>query len=71
MWIVYVLVWGAVAIFGLSAVYALVWAVRTRQMQDLPAGAASIFDDEEPVGVATDAFTNRSPATLHQAGGDR
>ena len=56
MWVVYVLIWGAVAIFGLSAVYGLVWAIRTRQLQDPAAGAASIFDDEEPIGLETDAF---------------
>lgn len=56
MWVVYVLVFGAVTVFGLSAVYGLVWAVKTRQLQSFAAGAASIFDDEEPIGLETDRF---------------
>ena len=56
MWLVYVMIWGAVFVFGLTAVYGLVWAVRTGQLQDFAGGAASIFDEEEPIGVSTDRF---------------
>ena len=41
---------------GASAVMALLWAIKTGQMSNLNQAAASIFDEEEPVGVATDSF---------------
>ncbi len=56
MSLVYVLIWGSVALFGATAVYGLVWAVRTGQMQDFGRGAISIFDADEPVGSMTDGF---------------
>jgi cbb3-type cytochrome oxidase maturation protein len=43
---------------GISAVCALFWAVRSGQMRDFPAGAVSIFDDDEPQGQVTDRFPN-------------
>lgn len=56
MSVIYILIWGFVIVFGLTAVYGLVWAIRSGQMRDFAAGATSIFDDEEPVGEPTDAF---------------
>jgi cbb3-type cytochrome oxidase maturation protein len=54
--LVYLLIWGSTLVFGGSAVWALVWAIRNGQMSNLKAGAESIFDEEEPVGRPTDAF---------------
>lgn len=46
-----------------SAIYALYWAVKNRQFQQLDRSAAVIFDDEEPVGQVTDSFPGqRRPA---------
>lgn len=56
MSLVYFMVFGSVAVFGLTAVYGLVWAVRHGQLRDFAAGATSIFDDEEPIGQITDGF---------------
>lgn len=56
MTLVYATIWGAVVLFGVTAVAALAWAVSRGQMQDPADGARSIFDDEEPVGVMTDRF---------------
>jgi len=56
MAVAYVALLAAVFLFGASAVYGLVWALRTGQMDDFRSGAASIFDDEEPVGMPTDGF---------------
>ena len=56
MSVIYILVWSFVVIFGLTAVYGLVWAVRSGQMRNFAAGAASIFDEDEPVGQPTDRF---------------
>lgn len=52
----YWLIWGAVGVFGASAVAALAWAVQDGQMRDLDAAAASIFDNAEPEGLVTDSF---------------
>ncbi len=56
MTLMYIFIFGSVIMFGLTAVAGLVWAVRTGQLQNFGAGATSIFDDDEPVGVMTDAF---------------
>lgn len=56
MTLVYVVIWSSAVILGLSAAWALVWAIRTGQFQGLRQGAMSIFDDEEPVGKSTDHF---------------
>jgi nitrogen fixation-related uncharacterized protein len=56
MTLVYLVIWGAVLAFGLTAVYGLVWSIRTGQLERFSEGAASIFDDEEPIGTVTDGF---------------
>jgi len=43
-------------VFGGSAVWALVWAINTGEFNNLSESAASIFDDDEPIGRVTDAF---------------
>jgi len=43
-------------VFGASAVGALVWAIRSGQMSNPTAAAASIFDRDEPIGRVTDHF---------------
>ncbi len=59
MKLAYLLIWGSMLVFGMSAVWALVWAIRRREMSDFQAGAESIFDRDEPVGKATDTFPGR------------
>jgi len=56
MSVVYLLIFGSVIVFGATAVYGLLWAIRTGQMRSFSQGALSIFDEEEPVGTVTDAF---------------
>jgi hypothetical protein len=56
MKLVYLLIWGCMIIFGTSAFWALVCAIRRGEMSDFQAGAESIFDRDEPVGKPTDAF---------------
>lgn len=51
---------GGVILFGMSAVFGLVWAVRHGQMSDFSAGAGSIFDEDEPIGEQTDRFPDHS-----------
>lgn len=62
MSVAYLAVWALMLAFAASAIYALVWAAHSGQLQGFRAGAASIFDEEEPVGVPTDA-----PARRHAA----
>ena len=52
----YILMWGCMLVFGASAVWALVWAIRNGEFNNLNEGAASIFDEDEPIGLVTDAF---------------
>jgi nitrogen fixation-related uncharacterized protein len=50
----------AVAITA-SAVYALYWASGKGQLRDFEKGAASIFDEKEPIGKPTDFFPGKAP----------
>lgn len=61
---VYVVIWSSAVLLGLSAVWALVWAIRTGQFHGLKHGAASIFDEEEPVGRPTDGFPGETRPAL-------
>jgi nitrogen fixation-related uncharacterized protein len=56
MIVVYTVIGIFVVVFGVSAVWGLVWAIRTGQMSNFAQGAESIFDDEEPIGEMTDRF---------------
>ena len=44
------------SLFFICAAYALHWAHRNRQLEDLEEGARSIFDEDEPEGEQTDFF---------------
>jgi cbb3-type cytochrome oxidase maturation protein len=57
MAIVYIVAFASV--LGVSAVWALFWAVRAGQMNDFRAGAQSIFDIDEPAGQVTDCFPSK------------
>ncbi len=61
MSLVYILIWGSVAVAGATAVYGLVWAIRHGQMERFAEGATSIFDEEEPIGEMTDRFPDSDP----------
>jgi nitrogen fixation-related uncharacterized protein len=52
-WILFI---GSFVVLPVSALFALRWAVRTGQLDNLNKGALVIFDDEEPVGRVTDHF---------------
>jgi cbb3-type cytochrome oxidase maturation protein len=49
------LVFGFVILSG-SALLAICWAAKSGQFSNITEGAASIFDQDEPVGVPTDRF---------------
>lgn len=52
----YIALWGLAAALAATAIGGLVWAIRRGEFDDLRAGAASIFDDDEPIGQVTDRF---------------
>ena len=62
MGLMYLLIFGSVGFFGLTAVWALVWAVSNGQMEHFAEGARTIFDDEEPEGAPTDRFPDGKTA---------
>jgi len=56
-WTVYItILMGVAALFFIVASYALHWAHRNKQLENLEDGARSIFDEEEPEGEVTDHF---------------
>ena len=55
----YLLVFGAISLFAGSVIWALWWALRGGQLSNFQRGAASIFDDDEPIGQMTDAFPDK------------
>ncbi len=52
-------------VLGLSAIAALIWAIRTNQFQNFQQGAQSIFDEEEPIGEMTDRFPEQDNRDKH------
>ena len=55
----YIIIFAVLAGIAASTVWALWWALRGGQMSNFQRGAASIFDDEEPIGQRTDAFPDQ------------
>jgi cbb3-type cytochrome oxidase maturation protein len=58
--LLYILLAAGLVFFGGTTVAAFYWAARTGQFRNVEAGSRTIFDDEEPVGTATDAFVDRT-----------
>lgn len=61
-WFFYAIALPFSLLFLASAVYALYWAARNGQLKEFEEGAASIFDDEEPIGQPTDFFPGQHGA---------
>lgn len=70
MALIYIFIFGSVAVFGITAVAGLVWALRTGQIRNFAAGAVSIFDDDEPIGVTTDGFPDGNRNATTSGGGE-
>jgi cbb3-type cytochrome oxidase maturation protein len=66
-WFFYAVTLPIAVLFLASAVYALYWASKNGQLRDFDKGAASIFDDEEPVGQPTDFFPGKAPTKVPTA----
>lgn len=54
-------IFGIACLFFLGAAYALHWAHKNKQLENLEEGAMSIFDEEEPAGEQTDFFPGKLP----------
>lgn len=60
--VAYVMIFGLLAAFSASSVWALWWALKGGQFSEFQKGAKTIFDADEPIGQPTDQFppsTNR------------
>lgn len=58
--IVYIILAAGLVFFGGSTLAAFYWAAKTGQFRNLEDGSKSIFDRDEPVGTATDAFADKN-----------
>ena len=54
--LVYCFIMGIIIIFSAGALAAFYWAARSGQFKQVGEGAASIFNEEEPIGKITDSF---------------
>lgn len=57
--VMYVLLGAGLVFFGGTTLAAFYWAAKTGQFRNLEDGSKSIFDGDEPIGTATDAFADR------------
>lgn len=71
MTIVYIATFGLALLFGVTAIWALAWAIRTGQFRSFRRGAASIFDEEEPIGEMTDEFPEKRDIQVESSGGGK
>jgi len=58
--VVIVLLAAGLVFFGGSTLAAFYWAAKSGQFRKLEDGSKSIFDADEPVGTATDAFSDKT-----------
>jgi nitrogen fixation-related uncharacterized protein len=61
-WFFYAVALPFAILFLASAAYALYWAAKNGQLREFEKNAATIFDEQEPVGQPTDFFPGRRPA---------
>jgi nitrogen fixation-related uncharacterized protein len=61
MFLVLAFIWAFAMAAGISTVAVLVWAIKKGEFRDLRAGARSIFDENEPIGLVTDNFPGEGP----------
>jgi len=68
--IVFILLAAGLVLFGGSTLAAFYWAAKSGQFRNLEAGSKSIFDQDEPVGTATDAFADKTADRPLRRGAD-
>ncbi len=59
MTLVYVVIFGTVALLGVTVLILFGWAIKSGQLRDFQRGASTIFDPDEPQGEQTDWFPDR------------
>ena len=57
--VIYILLGAGLVFFGGTTLAAFYWAARTGQFRNLEDGSKVIFDDDEPIGTATDVFADK------------
>ncbi|MEI6072453.1 MAG: cbb3-type cytochrome oxidase assembly protein CcoS, partial [Verrucomicrobiae bacterium] len=55
----FLLLLGGMVFLGGSALAAFYWSIQDGQLDHLGEAARTIFDEDEPVGTATDKFPSR------------
>jgi cbb3-type cytochrome oxidase maturation protein len=65
MYLTYLLIFGSWALFGISAIWALIWAIQQRQFEDPGAAARSILDADEREAELNDWFPGEEPEGRH------
>lgn len=68
MTLAYFVIFGMIALLGITVVVMFAWAIRTGQFADFQRGATSIFDDDEPLGEMTDWFPDQPPGPTPDIG---
>jgi nitrogen fixation-related uncharacterized protein len=69
MTVALIILFALVIAFSAVAIGAFGWAAKTHQFSEIEKGSESIFDEDEPIGQATDGFpkkklpANRVPKT--------
>ncbi len=63
MSIAYFIIFGTIALLGVSAAFVFGWAIQSGQFSDFEKGATSIFDADEPLGEMTDFFPGQQPGS--------
>lgn len=56
MFLISMIIWATALLGAVMTVWALSWAVKRGEFRHPRRAAASIFDDEEPIGRQTDFF---------------
>lgn len=57
--VIYILLAAGLVFFGGTTLAAFYWAAKTGQFRNLEDGSKTIFDEDEPVGTATDVFADK------------
>ncbi|MFZ4694298.1 MAG: cbb3-type cytochrome oxidase assembly protein CcoS [Verrucomicrobiia bacterium] len=61
MTVALIILFALVIAFSAVAIGAFGWAAKTHQFSEIEKGSESIFDEDEPIGRATDGFPKKLP----------
>ena len=61
MFFVFVVIWSFALLAGITMVWLLAWAIRRGEFKNPRHASKMIFDEDEPIGMTTDAFPRGRP----------